>query len=88
MSFASVSFLLFFLVVLLLLLLVQRVLDAVLNSDNDGLVHLGGGHHADARLAKAGLLGCFGLFGHWILKVLEYSVVTGNPQFTLPRFHP
>ena len=40
MSFASVSFLLFFLVVLLLLLLVQRVLDAVLNSDNDGLVHL------------------------------------------------
>lgn len=42
---------------------------------NDGLVHLGGSHHADARLAKAGF-GCFGLFGHWILKVLEYSVIT------------
>ena len=53
---------------------------------NDGLVHLGGSHHADARLAKAGLLGCFGLFGQWILKVLEYSVITGNPQLNLPGF--
>ena len=53
MSFASVSFLLFFLVVLLLLLLVQRVLDAVLNSDDDGLVHLVAGNDADAGLTIA-----------------------------------
>ena len=52
MSFASVSFLLFFLVVLLLLLLVQRVLDAVLNSDNDGLVHLVGDNDAHTGLSQ------------------------------------
>ena len=67
-------------------LTINRVLLLELGCNHDGLVHLGGSHHADARLAKAGLLGCFGLFGHWILKVLEYSVITGNPQLNLPGF--